>query len=67
MRVEAVFTGANHSMGYITGQKYVLQVLRKVLGVAPTIMDSDPPAKNPVPYQSWEAFWKNWDKDVDKY
>ena len=67
MRIRAVFIGKNHSMNYINGQEYILQVLGRGLAGAPEIVYSDPPAKYPVPYGSWEAFWKNWDKNVDKY
>lgn len=29
MRIRAIFTGENGSMGYITGEEYVLQVLQE--------------------------------------
>lgn len=66
MRFNAVFIGKNKSSGYITNQEYILQVLTDDNN-SPRIVYSEPPAKNPVPYSSWKSFWKNWDKNVDKY
>lgn len=71
MRFNAIFTGANGSMGFIHGEEYVLQVLQDkvyrknaypIYDMQPRIVGCEPPAHVPVPYGSWQAFWQNWKK-----
>lgn len=55
MRIRAVFTGENGSLGYQRGERYELDVTER--RGAPTIR-----RPWPCPYGSWDAFWRNWSK-----
>lgn len=63
VRVWAVFYGADRSMGYRNGYAYLLDVRGNVVHPVATWPNdalNDLHAPGPMPYDSLEAFLRNW-------
>ena len=70
MRIKAIFTGENGSLGYQTGKRYLLdvsyvkglskypEILIKPVNSAIAVQDK---SILPCPYSSIETFLQNWD------
>jgi hypothetical protein len=50
------FVGEDGSLGYRHGQVYGLTLSAAPWRPGPTIL-----APTPCPYESWRAFWRNWE------
>jgi len=65
-KMRAEFIGEDGSMGYRTGQKYMLYIDQSLsifpLRLQPTIVRAEGKSFCGFycPYDSWDAFWRNW-------